>query len=113
MNSAATESAKTLGSASLQDQIRWALEDDLRNGRLLPGMAINEPALCTTSNANSLGRDNFETASAAALTDAGLHELLRRLCRRGHSILLQDLSELSRELSASGRTLCEHLAAFG
>lgn len=47
MNSAATESAKTLGSASLQDQIRWALEDDLRNGRLLPGMAINEPALCT------------------------------------------------------------------
>lgn len=46
MNQISSESAQTLGAQSLQDRIRLALEDDLRSGRLQPGMAINEQALC-------------------------------------------------------------------
>lgn len=37
----------------LADGFAWSAADSDK---------VNEPALCTTSNANSLGRDNFETA---------------------------------------------------
>ena len=46
MTQISSESAQTLGAQSLQDRIRLALEDDLRSGRLQPGMAISEQALC-------------------------------------------------------------------
>lgn len=46
------KSVETPGSQSLQDRIRLALEDDLRGGQLLPGMAINEQDLCARFSAS-------------------------------------------------------------
>mgnify|MGYP003587398784 CR=1 FL=1 len=46
------KSVETLGSQSLQDRIRLALEDDLRGGQLQPGMAISEQDLCARFSAS-------------------------------------------------------------
>ncbi len=46
------KSVETPGSPSIQDKIRLALEDDLRQGRLQPGMAIKEQELCARFQAS-------------------------------------------------------------
>ena len=46
------QSVKTPNSLSLQDRIRLELEDDLRQERLRPGMAIDEAALCVRFGAS-------------------------------------------------------------
>lgn len=46
------QSAKTLETSSLQDQIRARLEKDILEGALTPGMAIDEKALALSFNAS-------------------------------------------------------------
>lgn len=98
---------KTLGSASLQDRIRLALEEDLRAGRLLPGMAINEAALCARFGASRTPvREALLLLAARGLVEivprSGIY--VRRLEARELVAMMEGLAELEGVLARLAAT---------
>ena len=91
------QSVKTPASSSLQDRIRLALEEDLRSGQLLPGMAINEPALCARFGASRTPvREALLLLAAKGLVDirprSGIY--VRQLEARELVAMMEGLAEL-------------------
>ncbi|MCM2345742.1 MAG: GntR family transcriptional regulator [Acidovorax soli] len=101
------QSVKTPGLPSLQDRIRLALEEDLRSGKLLPGMAINEPALCARFGASRTPvREALLLLAAKGLVDirprSGIY--VRQLEARELVAMMEGLAELEGVLARLAAT---------
>lgn len=107
MTPAVQPSAQTLASSSLQDRIRLALEEDLRNGLLTPGMSIDEAALCTRFSASRTPvREALLLLVAKGLVDirprAGIY--VRQLDSRELVAMMEGLAELEGVLARLAAT---------
>ncbi len=110
MNRPSESSEKTPRAAptSLTDQVRAALEEDLRTERLTPGMAINEGALATRFGASRTPvREALLVLVAKGLVEirprAGIY--VRQLSTREIVAMMEGLAELEGVLArlAAGR----------
>ncbi|MHA7602195.1 GntR family transcriptional regulator [Alicycliphilus sp. T452] len=98
---------KTPSPASLQDRIRLALEEDFRSGLLMPGMAINEPALCERFDASRTPvREALLLLAARGLVEivprSGIY--VRQLQARELVAMMEGLAELEGVLARLAAT---------
>jgi len=88
---------QTLDGLSLQDRIRAALQDDINQGRLRPGEALKEQALCERFHASRTPvREAILLLSAHGLIDiiprSGIY--VKRLDARKIIVIMEGLAEL-------------------
>lgn len=107
MHQESYQSVKTPGLPSLQDRIRLALEEDLRSGSLMPGMAINESALCARFGASRTPvREALLLLVAKGLVDilprSGIY--VRQLEARELVAMMEGLAELEGVLARLAAT---------
>ena len=88
-------SVKTLGSVSLQDQIRSQLEQDIQEGRLMPGMSIDEKAIAASFNTS-------RTPVREALLLLSVYGLVDIIPRTGIYVHKLSASELVAMMEALG-----------
>ena len=89
------QSVKTLDSTSLQDQIRHQLEQDIQDGKLMPGMPIDEKALAASFNTS-------RTPVREALLLLSVHGLVDIVPRTGIYVHKLSASELVAMMEALG-----------